>query len=73
MGCHVIERCVWGRRLIVWYTRLLAHREAYVAKIEPNWPSKCYPLLHHDIAMDIPERSQSVVRQAYFALLGNVT
>ncbi len=29
-----------------------------------NWPI-CYPLVHHDIQGDIPERSRRVVREIY--------
>jgi hypothetical protein len=31
-----------------------------------NWP-RCYPLVHHDIAGDIPADRQRLVRTAYFA------
>ncbi len=29
-----------------------------------NWPI-CMPIMHHDIAGDIPEKSRRVVREAY--------
>jgi len=36
---------------------------------EPNWPSKCYPLLYHDISAEIPSEHQSLVRRFYATLL----
>jgi len=38
-------------------------------KYEPNWPSHCYPLLHHDIAQDIPENARFLVKCAYATVL----
>lgn len=38
-------------------------------KYEPNWPSRCYPLLHHDIAQDIPENARFLVKCAYVTVL----
>eukprot|EP00879_Flechtneria_rotunda_P021332 GHRR01022482.1.p1 GENE.GHRR01022482.1~~GHRR01022482.1.p1 ORF type:complete len:278 (+),score=76.22 GHRR01022482.1:828-1661(+) len=34
-----------------------------------NWPV-CFPLIHHDIAADIPPGSQPMVRMAYYCYLG---
>ncbi|KAF6264121.1 scamp family-domain-containing protein [Scenedesmus sp. NREL 46B-D3] len=36
-----------------------------------NWPL-CFPILHHDIAKDIPASSQGTVRLAYWCYLGLV-
>ncbi|KAK9846272.1 hypothetical protein WJX81_000509 [Elliptochloris bilobata] len=38
---------------------------------EKNWPP-CYPILHHDIAGEIPADQQGMVRSAYWAFLGFV-
>ncbi|KAK9866559.1 hypothetical protein WJX84_008606 [Apatococcus fuscideae] len=36
-----------------------------------NWP-RCWPILHHDIAGDVPADNQYVVRYCYWAYLGLV-
>ena len=36
-----------------------------------NWP-RCYPMLHHDIPGEIPEKSRRVVREAYFEWMVSV-
>jgi len=36
---------------------------------EANWPSKCYPLLYHDIGAEIPSENQNFIRKFYANLL----
>lgn len=44
-------------------------RKAGALVPKKNWPI-CYPILHHDIAGDVPAEKQRMVRQAYFSWLG---
>jgi hypothetical protein len=37
--------------------------------VENNWPSKCYPITHHDIAGDIPQRHRALIRKFYANLM----
>lgn len=36
---------------------------------ESNWPSKCYPITYHDIAVEIPQRHRALVRKFYANLM----
>ncbi|WIA15216.1 hypothetical protein OEZ85_001894 [Tetradesmus obliquus] len=54
----------------------LQAREAELSKSgglgpRKNWPL-CFPIIHHDIAKDIPASSQGAVRMAYWCYLGLV-
>jgi len=36
---------------------------------ESNWPSKCYPITYHDIAVEIPQRHRALIRKFYANLM----
>ena len=56
------------QQMLTWYTggpARTAIEPSFGQYSQKNWPSKCYPITYHDIAEDVPQRHQKMMKKFY--------